>query len=73
MKINVFFLYGAVESFGVGIHLGAPRVGVPVDFMEAANFIIKMFHEFRSIVGKDKGERKGEKERDQIKEFFCGR
>lgn len=50
MVIHKLFLYGAVESLAMRVHLGGLGVGMVVDEMQAPQFFIKMLHEFRAII-----------------------
>lgn len=72
MVVNVLLLDGAVEPFGVRIHLGRLWIGMPVGQMEVAEFLIKVFHEFTTIIGQHVLETKGKQEAGQIKEFLGG-
>lgn len=59
MVINKFFLDGSIKPFHMGIHLGSLGIGMPVVFVEPAQFLIEMLHELRTIVGKDRLKRIG--------------
>ena len=47
----MFFLNTTVKSFTVGIHLGCSRVSVTMGEIQIFNLLIKMFHEFTTVVG----------------------
>lgn len=49
--VQEFLLDGAVEAFGMGIHLGGLRVGVPVDQGLLGHGGGEVFHEFTAVVG----------------------
>lgn len=70
MKIHILLLDGAVETFGMGIHLRGLGVGMPVRGMESSNLGIESFHELTSIVGEDKGQGEGKENRHEVKELF---
>ena len=50
MVVNIFLLDGAVESFTVGVHLWASRIGMVVCNPFFKNFFGKMFSKFRAII-----------------------
>ena len=53
MIVDKFFPKSSIEPFHVGIHFWGLGIGVPMVFVQPANFLIKVLHELRAIVGQD--------------------
>jgi hypothetical protein len=70
VKINVLFLDGAVEPFGMGIHLRSLRKGVPVNLVKPPNLGIKGFHELGTVVREDIFQRERKEEGHKVEELF---
>ncbi len=52
--VDEAFLDGAVEAFGMGVHLGGAGVGPPVSDAILFEFGIELAHELGAIVGEPK-------------------
>ena len=50
MVIQEFLLKGSVEPFNMGIHFGCFGIGVPMGLTEPSSFLIKVLHEFGTII-----------------------
>ena len=53
MTVHEFFLEGPVEPFTVGVHLGRPRIRVPMDDPVGFEDVLKMEHELAPVVRED--------------------
>ena len=59
MVINKLLLNSPVKPLDVGVHLGSSRIGMPVVFVQASDFLIEVLHELRAVVGKHRLKRVG--------------
>ena len=50
MVVNELFLNSAIESFYMGVHLRAFRIGVVMGKMKLSQLFSKVFFEFRTII-----------------------
>ena len=53
VEINELILDRAIEPFHMGVHLRGLGIGVVAGEMKPAHFLVKVFLEFRTIVGQD--------------------
>ena len=70
MIVNILLLDGAVKAFGMGVHLGCFRVGMPVGQVTCTEMFIEVLHKLRAIVGQDVLEWEGEEEGGEVEEVL---
>lgn len=68
--IHKLFLDGAIEPFGMSIHLRGLWVGVPVLFVESFHLGVKVLHKLTAVVGEDVLKREWKQEGDKLKELL---
>ena len=68
--VDEFLLNGFVEPFNMGVHLGSAGIGMIVDEVEPPELFVKVFLEFRAVVGQNKRDGTREDLETEIKELF---
>lgn len=72
VKIDVFLLDCAIETFAMSIHFRGLRIGVPMPETEVSEFLVEVFHELGSIVCQNILETVWKQDTDHLEKICCG-